>query len=111
MNRREFVASLAVLSNDWWLPVLDEPPATLFRNPYLQNVQTNQATVMWATLDAREGGLEYSTDGVHFNYAPAAGRIFVPSETRLSHSFSQYEAHLPDLSPNTSYVYRLRAGG
>src|SRR5688500_18881638 len=111
MNRREFVASLAVISQDWWLPVLDEPAVTLFRDPYLQNVQGIQATVLWATLAMLDAGLEYSTDGVHYAYAPAMPRIFAPSETYLSHSFTQYEAHLPGLSPNTPYVYRVVVAG
>src|SRR5258706_13849556 len=46
------------------------------RFPYVQNVQADRATVMWTTLEAGLGRVDYTTDGVTYRSAAARSRTF-----------------------------------
>ncbi len=106
VNRREFLAALGVLSQRRFNLLTDEP-VVVYRQPYLQNVRTDRATVMWATeLPADDAYVAYSADGVSFRKATAFQRTFLPSpDTGLVREFTQHVATLPRLSSNSSYLY------
>lgn len=85
--------------------------ATLARYPYLQNVRSDRATVLWTTLEKGLGTVEYSTDRSFSRRATARVREFLPSETGLGYTYYQYEAELAGLSPGTEYLYRVTVDG
>jgi uncharacterized protein (TIGR03437 family) len=85
--------------------------ATLARYPYLQNVRSDRATVLWTTLEKGLGTVEYSTDRSFSRRATARVREFLPSETGLGFPYYQYEAELTDLSSGTEYLYRVTVDG
>ena len=113
MDRRSFLASLPVFSQLRWLKLADEPPSVaVFQYPYLQNVRDDRATIMWSTFDSGYGFLEYSEDGIDFQYARSVRRrTFLPSHTNLTYPFTQYQAVLNGLKSNTTYWYRASVDG
>src|SRR5215469_12094627 len=74
---------------------------TTSRFPYVQNLQSDQASILWATFETGSGSVQYSSDGVNFNTVPATPRVFGSAETGLPQSFTQYRADLKGLSPNS----------
>ncbi len=80
------------------------PAATLLRSPYLQDVGSNRATVLWVTREAGSGRVEFSADGTTWRVAPAEARR-LPSHSDLSRY--QYRADLPGLLPGRTYNYRV----
>src|SRR5437867_11546598 len=105
MNRRRFLAALgAVTATRRWrrftVEQLDNEVSPA-RYPYVQNVQSNRATVSWATLEDGAGSFQYTADGIDFRSVAAKGRQFSPLETGLSASYFQYQADLTGLSPDT----------
>jgi uncharacterized protein (TIGR03437 family) len=85
--------------------------ATLSRYPYLQNVASDRATVMWATLESGSGSVRYSTDQKTWRTAAASRRAFLPAQTGLVFPYYQYEADLLPLSPATDYYYQVMVDG
>jgi uncharacterized protein (TIGR03437 family) len=85
--------------------------ATLSRYPYLQNVASDRATVMWATLESGSGSVRYSTDQKTWRTATARIRAFLPPQTGLVFTYYQYEAELSALSPATDYYYQAMVDG
>lgn len=85
--------------------------ATLSRYPYLQNVASDRATVMWATLESGSGAVRYSTDQKTWRTAAASMRPFLPVQTGLVFAYYQYEAELSPLSPATDYYYQILVDG
>ena len=81
------------------------------RYPYMQSVQTDRATIMWATLDDGAGSVQYTADGINFGSVTAKSRLFSPLETGLTAAYYQYEANLTGLSPGTPYSYQCLVGG
>jgi hypothetical protein len=77
-----------------------EPPLTL---PYLQNVKTNEITVMWECATGVTCSLEYGLTTSYGN----SGSI---STTAIANS-TIYKSVLTGLQPNTLYHYKVIAGG
>lgn len=85
------------------------PAATLLRSPYVQNVGSERATVVWVTREAVAAALEYSADGKQWRSVRAVSRPFAmrgSGETRYQH-----QAEISGLSPGTVYHYRIVADG
>jgi uncharacterized protein (TIGR03437 family) len=86
--------------------------ATLARNPYLQNVTSTAAVVMWTTTGAAGTGVvRFSSDGDQWQQASSAVRLFSQSETGLSYGFYQHRAQLTGLKAATSYRYEVLVDG
>ncbi len=86
--------------------------ATLARYPYLQNVRSDRATILWTTLESvSSSSVQYSTDRSFSRSAPARVREFLPAETGLVFPYFQHEAELAGLSAGTQYFYRVIADG
>ena len=80
------------------------------RYPYLQNVQTDKATIMWATLERGTGSVQYTADGTNFRTVTAQRQPFTRAQTGLTADYFQYQADLTDLNPGT-YSYQCFVGG
>jgi hypothetical protein len=121
MNRRTFLAAIGAAATQQKfgpaptdVQVLDEcepppppPVITVSRFPYVQNVQNDRASILWATFEPGIGQVRYSSDGVNFKFVTAGARFFGRGETRLPFDFFQYQADLTGLEPNTDYVYSV----
>lgn len=80
---------------------------TFARQPYLQNMQGNQVSVLWTTLEAGSGSVTaIARDGSSFT-AQATMQAFLPAETQLASTFYQYQADLTGLLPGTEYSYSV----
>lgn len=85
--------------------------ATLVRQPYLQNVQANRASVLWTTQEAGSGTVTVtSPDGSSF-IRPASMQAFQPADTGLASAFYQYQADITGLQPGTTYSYSVAVDG
>jgi uncharacterized protein (TIGR03437 family) len=85
--------------------------ATLARQPYLQNVQANRASVLWTTSEAGSGTVTVTARGGGSFTVPAAVRAFQPSETQLPSAFYQYRADITGLQPGTEHSYSVAIDG
>src|SRR2546423_15681772 len=113
MNRRTFLTALGAVATQQKLGRthlgqfalenfgLDPatPTITTTRYPYLQNVRSDRASILWATLESGSGMVDYSADGVNFTRVPARSRVFSRAETGLSSNFIQYQANIRGLQP------------
>lgn len=81
------------------------------RYPYVQNVQADKATIMWATAVGGVGSVQYTVDGINFLTVTANRRLFSRFETSLTADYFQYQADIAGLSPNTPYAYQCFVGG
>jgi acid phosphatase type 7 len=85
--------------------------ATVLRQPYLQNVQANRASVLWTTQEAGSGAVTaIARNGSSF-IAPAIMQSFQPSDTQLPSAFYQYQADIMGLQPGTEYSYSIAVDG
>ena len=104
--RRDFLAAASILCLPKRLRA-----ATLLRRPYLQNVQANQASVLWTT-DTPGNGTVTATSPRHGSVtASATMQAFQPSETGLASAFYQFRADLAGLAPATAYTYSVTMDG
>jgi acid phosphatase type 7 len=106
VNRREFLSAFGLTAAGSKLSWASEQSVLSVRDPYLQNVRLDRATVMWATQNSGTGYVEYSLDGINYRRASAQSRVFSPAETGLQASYTQYTAVVSRLAPNTQYFYR-----
>jgi 3',5'-cyclic AMP phosphodiesterase CpdA len=121
MNRRSFLTALGAFATQQKFRTLtpriendvncEQPPFTVTRFPYIQNVRSDRASVIWATLEPGFGAVSYSSDGVSYQVAPAKVRFFGMAETGLLQNFYQYQADMTGLSPNTTYLYDVSVDG
>lgn len=81
------------------------------RYPYLQSVDRNRAIVMWTFPTPGSGVVQYSTDKSYSRSATAQSKPFPPSQTGQTAAYTQYEAELTGLAPNTTYFYRATVDG
>jgi uncharacterized protein (TIGR03437 family) len=83
--------------------------ATLGRGPYLQNVRSDRATIMWTTQEKGVGVVQFSAGGDLSGAAPAQIRELPQTEGRRP-SY-QYHAELTGLTPGRQYAYRVLVDG
>jgi len=92
-------------------PALVRGAATLLRQPYLQNVQRDRASILWSTLEPGNAAVVIGLqDGTTFT-VPARARAFTSAATGLSYPFYQYQADVLGLQPGTPYAYRITLNG
>src|SRR4051812_20815619 len=106
MNRRAFLAALGAVATQQKFgavkttqrsvegPIVDGPDETpsftTTRFPYLQNVRSDRASILWVTLEAGVGQVGYSSDGVNFRFVTATSRFFNRTDTKLLTNYVQY---------------------
>lgn len=78
--------------------------ATLVRQPYLQNVREDRASVLWTMPEAGTGTVTVAGDGGKVT-VPASVQVFHPADTGLTSAFYQYRADLTGLRADTEYSY------
>ena len=83
---------------------------SLLRSPYVQNVQGDHATILWAASTSGAGTVRLS-DGRTQTTVSADSRRFTSAETNLAADFYLYQADLTGLSPATSYTYQVLIDG
>jgi hypothetical protein len=117
MNRRAFLTALgAVATSRKFAPrafqqFTDQGAVTVTRSPYLQNVTSARASILWAAVEPAAGQVRFSSDGINYKTVSANARTFSGSETGLPYDFVQYQADLTGLNPNTDYVYVVNLNG
>lgn len=79
----------------------------LVRYPYLQNVGSERATILWATREAGMGAVQFSTGGGPLQTVTATQRRLPDTLTGLSFTYYQSQADLAALRPGTEYTYRI----
>ena len=106
-SRREFLKRAAGLTA---APLLLSAAAsaaiTAQRYPYVQNVGSDHASVLWTSRDRGVGSLQYS-DGKTEAFAISQVRQFDPAQTGLDFVFYQYQADMSGLREGTEYFYRV----
>jgi hypothetical protein len=94
------------------LPRTSSRPTTTFvREPYLQQVTSSSAYVVWATREAGAAQVRYEAAGLPGAFASASSRFVPASTTGMAVSYYQHEARLGSLSPSTRYSYQVALGG
>lgn len=86
-------------------------PANLVIYPYLQNMQSDRVTVMWATTTSGSGVVQYSPDRSFSRSVLASIREFLSSETGLGLPFYQHQAEITGLAAGAEYFYRVLVDG
>ncbi|HWQ53467.1 MAG TPA: metallophosphoesterase [Bryobacteraceae bacterium] len=82
---------------------------SLIRLPYLQNVGTNCATILWTASERGSGAVEYSADGDLSRSVSAQVREFPPSASNAG--FFQYQVDIRGLTPGRGYLYQVLMNG
>ena len=90
------------------LPVRAATPVHL---PYLQNVRTDRATILFSTKENLAATVQYSTDQSFSQSVTPTVRPFSSTVTGLTFNFYQYQADLTGLASGTQYSYRVIVGG
>jgi len=95
------------------LPALLPKPASasLRRYPYLQNVSSTRASIVWTTETEGIGAVRYSRDTSMNRAASAIVRELTPGETDLGSSYYRHTVHLNNLEPGAKYYYRVEHDG
>ncbi|MBA3886479.1 MAG: metallophosphoesterase [Acidobacteria bacterium] len=83
----------------------------LVRHPYLQQVTSTSAVVVWATIDAGPAEVRYRVGSGTQTTVWATSTFFSASTTGLTDGFYQHEATLQGLKASTTYTYEVRVGG
>jgi hypothetical protein len=103
-----------VFGNLNWLSVGTSAPSTtttLFRQPYLQQVTSSSAVIVWATRTAGRAEVRYQAPAQSPRTVSATSTLFAPSRTGMSASYYQHVARLTTLSPLTEYTYDVLLDG
>ena len=121
MNRRAFLTALGAVATQQKLgplhieqAIIEAADAAAFsvsRFPYLQNVRSDRASILWGTLEAGTGQVKYSSDGVNYRFVTARSTFFSRTDTGLLNNYFQYQADLTGLTPGTDYVYGINVNG
>lgn len=105
-QKLNFLAILAMLA--YALPGLAQHSIRIIHGPYLQNVGTDEATIVWVTDKPSVGWVEIAPDdGSHF-YAKEREMIF-DTKIGIKQTTTIHAVKLQDLQPATRYRYRVCA--
>jgi uncharacterized protein (TIGR03437 family) len=85
--------------------------ATLVRKPYVQNVRSDSAAILWTTLESGEGAVECFSDRNTSIVATARIREFDPAQTGIGFVYHQYQADLSGLSSGAEYRCHVKVDG
>jgi hypothetical protein len=95
-----------------WFQLYPQSTASvsLLRSPYLQQVTSNSAVVVWTTAESGAGAVRYHAGSGSPVTVPAQTRFFSSTDTNLGISFYQHEARLTGLAAD-AYSYEVLVGG
>lgn len=109
---RYLSAAPGALKNDTTIVPKDPGTAspTLVRGPFLQQVTSDSAVVVWATLEAGASEVRYSAGSAALA-AHADSTLFPATRTGVSFDYYQHVAELSSLGAATTYTYDIFTGG
>ncbi len=109
VSRRTFLrASALVFSVAPWARAT---AAGFIRQPYLQRLLAEQASVLWTSPQPGAGNVVViAPDGSSTSFA-ATATTFEPATTELASVYYQYAADLTGLQPGTTYRYQVVLDG
>jgi hypothetical protein len=84
---------------------------TWVRQPYLQQVTSTSAVIVWAVQEAGAGEIRRQIGSGAVTAAPSQVRLVAASTTGMGFDYYQHEAHLTNLTPSTAYSYRVLVNG
>jgi acid phosphatase type 7 len=83
----------------------------LLRQPYLQRLLADKASILWTTPQPAAGNVTViAPDGSSTSFS-ATATAFEPSTTQLSSTYYQYQADLTGLQAGTTYRYQIVQDG
>ncbi len=85
--------------------------ATVVRQPYLQNVRPNSASILWTTVENGRGAIRFSRDQSLDRSSSGLSLEQRPEDTELSSSYYLHQVELGGLEPGTRYFYRVLQDG
>jgi 3',5'-cyclic AMP phosphodiesterase CpdA len=106
LSRRGFLLSMA--AGAALRPAVALPEPQPFRLPYLQDLASDHARILWATSDDTVGTVEYWPAGGAKRLVTARRLELAPEETGIARYYQQ-ETLLDGLAPGTQYAYRVLA--
>ena len=84
---------------------------TLVRQPYLQQVTSTSAVVVWATREPGDGQV-FVTSPIGSRVTVTAPRtLYAATATGMAADYYQYAATITGLSPATTYTYDIVVAG
>jgi len=94
------------------LVVAAMPPAAaqgpiLVRYPYLQNVSSDRATILWGAREPGVSAVQYAAAGTAWTTVTASQSRVPDTLTGLSFGYYRYQVDLTGLRPGVEYVYRV----
>jgi acid phosphatase type 7 len=92
-------------------PPAPAPSITLVRQPYLQQVTSTSAIVVWATREPGDAEVRYRVPGGTTATVTAPWTLFPATATGLAEDYYQYVARIPGLSAATTYQYDILVSG
>jgi acid phosphatase type 7 len=87
------------------------PTITLVRQPYLQRVAHDEATVVWATREPGVGEVRVWNSTSAAQTVRAGTRLVSAATTGMSIDYYQHEARVTGLAARTTYSYELQHDG
>lgn len=106
LTRRDFLKTALLTTG-----VATLPASTGLVFPYIQNLRRRRASIVWKSLVASQGAVEFSQDSSFSSNVAARLRELLPDETGLSYPIYLYQADLIDLTASTDYYYRVLMDG
>jgi hypothetical protein len=83
----------------------------LWRQPFLQQVSSRTATVVWAAREPGAGELRYGLPDGPATSVPASTTLYSAAYTGMAFDYYQHETRLEGLAPGTTYVYEALVDG
>jgi phosphatidylserine/phosphatidylglycerophosphate/cardiolipin synthase-like enzyme len=87
------------------------PTITLAREPYLQQVSANGATIVWTTRQAGTAQVRISPPSAAAFTVAATSTLDPTIQTGLAADYYQHVAHVTGLSASTTYAYDILVSG
>src|SRR5574341_510906 len=84
--------------------------ATLLRAPYVQNLKTTEATIVWTTVEDGASEVQYGI-GAYNLIAPATSTFFTTPAAAPYDQYYVHEATLSGLTPDTLFQYKIFTNG
>jgi len=84
---------------------------TIVRQPFLQQMTSTSAVVVWAARESRPAAVQVTTGAATATTYNATATFFPASVTGMPFDYYQYQARIDRLSPSTSYAYGLVMNG
>ena len=87
------------------------PPATLVRQPFLQQMTSTSVKIVWTTRELMSGAVQVRAGAAAPTTYHATSTLFTAAATGTAADFYQYVADVDGLQPSTTYTYALQMNG